>query len=149
MWAASVQQATDGSGRLQWSLGGGASWQVDPALRVEGSEGFPFPTIVASGPRSALPHAPRIHMIGGQCQRRVGGIRTLDDATRLIQAGAEKVSVNSAAVKNPNLILEISRKFGLAKEQVDEYDETTKLFVFELIRGTRWEKCDVEVEEWA
>ncbi|MGA2499725.1 MAG: imidazole glycerol phosphate synthase subunit HisF [Tepidisphaeraceae bacterium] len=41
-----------------------------------------------------------------------GGIRTLDDATRLIQAGAEKVSVNSAAVKNPKLIAEISRKFG-------------------------------------
>ena len=41
-----------------------------------------------------------------------GGIRTLDDATRLIQAGAEKVSVNSAAVKNPQLIVEIARKFG-------------------------------------
>lgn len=41
-----------------------------------------------------------------------GGIRTLDDATRLIQAGAEKVSINSAAVKNPKLIHEISRKFG-------------------------------------
>src|SRR6266545_3930077 len=41
-----------------------------------------------------------------------GGIRTLDDATRLIQAGAEKVSVNSAAVKNPQLLADISRKFG-------------------------------------
>ncbi|HEX4797534.1 MAG TPA: imidazole glycerol phosphate synthase subunit HisF [Humisphaera sp.] len=41
-----------------------------------------------------------------------GGIRTLDDATRLIQAGAEKVSVNSAAVKNPRLLAEIARKFG-------------------------------------
>src|SRR6187399_2595175 len=41
-----------------------------------------------------------------------GGIRNLDDATRLIQAGAEKVSLNSAAVKNPKLIAEISRKFG-------------------------------------
>src|SRR3954462_10007508 len=41
-----------------------------------------------------------------------GGIRTLDDATRLIQAGAEKVSVNSAAVKNPKLIGDIARKFG-------------------------------------
>ncbi len=41
-----------------------------------------------------------------------GGIRTLDDATRLIQAGAEKVSVNSTAVKNPQLLAEISRKFG-------------------------------------
>ena len=41
-----------------------------------------------------------------------GGIRVLDDATRLIQAGAEKVSVNSAAVKNPKLIEEIAKKFG-------------------------------------
>jgi cyclase len=41
-----------------------------------------------------------------------GGIRTLEDATRLIQAGAEKVSVNSAAVKRPELIAEIARKFG-------------------------------------
>jgi cyclase len=41
-----------------------------------------------------------------------GGIRTLDDATRLIQAGAEKVSINSSAVKNPKLLAEIARKFG-------------------------------------
>jgi cyclase len=41
-----------------------------------------------------------------------GGIRTLDDATRLIQAGAEKVSINSAAVKNSNLVTEVARKFG-------------------------------------
>ena len=41
-----------------------------------------------------------------------GGIRTLDDATRLIQAGAEKVSLNSAAVKNPQLIFDVARKFG-------------------------------------
>jgi imidazole glycerol-phosphate synthase subunit HisF len=41
-----------------------------------------------------------------------GGIRTLDDATRLIQAGAEKVSLNSAAVKNPQLLGDVARKFG-------------------------------------
>lgn len=41
-----------------------------------------------------------------------GGIRTLDDATRLIQAGAEKVSLNSAAVKNPDLLAQVARKFG-------------------------------------
>jgi cyclase len=41
-----------------------------------------------------------------------GGIRTLDDATRLIQAGAEKVSINSAAVKTPELIEQIAGKFG-------------------------------------
>ncbi len=41
-----------------------------------------------------------------------GGIRTLDDARRLIQAGAEKVSLNSAAVLRPELISEISAAFG-------------------------------------
>jgi cyclase len=41
-----------------------------------------------------------------------GGIRSLEDATRLIQAGAEKVSINSAAVKSPDLITQVSRKFG-------------------------------------
>src|SRR5258706_6749861 len=41
-----------------------------------------------------------------------GGIRTLEDATQLIQAGAEKVSLNSAAVRNPQLVADVSRKFG-------------------------------------
>src|SRR5437870_5198186 len=41
-----------------------------------------------------------------------GGIRTLDDATRLIQAGAEKVSINSAAVRTPELIRQVAEKFG-------------------------------------
>jgi len=41
-----------------------------------------------------------------------GGIRTLEDATRLIQAGAEKVSLNTSAVLTPELITEVSRKFG-------------------------------------
>jgi imidazole glycerol-phosphate synthase subunit HisF len=41
-----------------------------------------------------------------------GGIRTLEDATRLIQAGAEKVSINSSAVRTPELIGAVSRKFG-------------------------------------
>src|ERR1700675_770983 len=40
-----------------------------------------------------------------------GGIRTLEDATRLIQAGAEKVSINSAAAKTPGLISAGPAKF--------------------------------------
>jgi cyclase len=41
-----------------------------------------------------------------------GGIRTLHDATRLIQAGAEKVSINSAAVRSPELVTAVAGKFG-------------------------------------
>jgi imidazole glycerol-phosphate synthase subunit HisF len=41
-----------------------------------------------------------------------GGIRTIDDVTRLIQAGAEKVSINTAAVVNPAIVTETARRFG-------------------------------------
>ncbi len=41
-----------------------------------------------------------------------GGIRTVDDMRRVILAGAEKVSVNSAAVENPSLISDGARAFG-------------------------------------
>jgi imidazole glycerol-phosphate synthase subunit HisF len=41
-----------------------------------------------------------------------GGVRTLDDATRLIQAGAEKVSINSAAVREPELVQAVAKRFG-------------------------------------
>ena len=41
-----------------------------------------------------------------------GGINTIDDIKMLLGAGADKVSINSAAVKNPALIKEASEKFG-------------------------------------
>ncbi len=41
-----------------------------------------------------------------------GGIRTLDDMYRVLDAGAEKISVNSAAVLNPHIINEGARHFG-------------------------------------
>lgn len=41
-----------------------------------------------------------------------GGIRAVEDFTALLRAGADKVSVNSAALKNPSLITDAARKFG-------------------------------------
>jgi cyclase len=41
-----------------------------------------------------------------------GGIRSVDDATRLLRCGADKVAVNTAVVNNPGLITEIARRFG-------------------------------------
>ncbi|MGD9974202.1 MAG: imidazole glycerol phosphate synthase subunit HisF [Desulfatirhabdiaceae bacterium] len=41
-----------------------------------------------------------------------GGIRSLEDMRRVLLAGAEKISVNSAAVKNPSIIQEGARAFG-------------------------------------
>ena len=41
-----------------------------------------------------------------------GGIRTLDDFQRLLRAGADKISVNSAAVKDEDLIARAAQRFG-------------------------------------
>ena len=41
-----------------------------------------------------------------------GGIRTLDDIRQLLLAGSDKVSINSAAVKNPQFVEEAARRFG-------------------------------------
>ena len=41
-----------------------------------------------------------------------GGIRTLDDARAVVRAGADKVTVNTAAVQRPELISELSKEFG-------------------------------------
>lgn len=57
-----------------------------------------------------------------------GGIRTVGDFKELLRAGADKISVNSAAVRNPNLINEAAYKFGSqcvvcaidAKKRTDE-----------------------------
>jgi cyclase len=41
-----------------------------------------------------------------------GGIRTVDDVNRLLRAGADKVSINTAALARPELIAEIADRFG-------------------------------------
>lgn len=41
-----------------------------------------------------------------------GGIRTIDDFKKLLREGADKISVNSAAIDRPELITEASKKFG-------------------------------------
>ncbi len=41
-----------------------------------------------------------------------GGVRSNDDARRLLRAGADKVAVNTAAVSRPNLVTELSSEFG-------------------------------------
>ncbi len=41
-----------------------------------------------------------------------GGVRNVDDISKLLNCGADKVSINTTAVKNPEVIVESSKKFG-------------------------------------
>ena len=41
-----------------------------------------------------------------------GGVRSVDDINRLLNCGADKVSINTAAVQNPSVVIDSSKKFG-------------------------------------
>lgn len=63
-----------------------------------------------------------------------GGIHELTDVDRLLNAGADKISVNSAALKNPELINEIADKFGsqvcvVAIDAKEEYDHQWQCYL--------------------
>lgn len=77
-----------------------------------------------------------------------GGIRTLEDARAVVQAGADKVTVNTAAVERPQLISELSREFGAqavvlaidAKREGDHWDVR--------VRGGQ-DSANLNAFEWA
>jgi len=77
-----------------------------------------------------------------------GGIRTLDDARAVVRAGADKVTVNTAAVSRPTLISELSREFGAqavvlaidAKRAGDHWDV--------MVRGGR-DSTSIDALTWA
>ena len=41
-----------------------------------------------------------------------GGVKSIDDINKLLNCGADRVSINTAAVENPKVVLESSKKFG-------------------------------------
>ena len=77
-----------------------------------------------------------------------GGIRTIDDFNKVLRAGADKVSVNSAAVRNPDLITEAALKFG---------NQCVVLSIDARRSGDSWEVCvdggrtptGIDAIEWA
>lgn len=77
-----------------------------------------------------------------------GGINSLEDARNVIQAGADKVSLNSAAIKQPELISQIAREYGsqCVVVAIDAKNIEGEDLVF--AEGGR-EKTNWEVSSWA
>ena len=71
-----------------------------------------------------------------------GGIRSLDDMRRLLEAGAAKVAVNSAAVKHPDLISAAAQEFGhrTVVAAIDARKEREGLWRVYIKGGQRTEK---------
>ncbi|MFW2335453.1 imidazole glycerol phosphate synthase subunit HisF [Ilumatobacter sp.] len=81
-----------------------------------------------------------------------GGIRSLEDARRMLRAGADKVSVNTAAVQRPELIGEIAAEFGTqcvvcaidAKRRSGDVGDGFEVY----LHGGRT-PTGIDAEEWA
>lgn len=77
-----------------------------------------------------------------------GGIRTVDDARDVLRAGADKVAVNSAAVRNPELLTELATEFGsqCVVLAIDARREGNRYEVY--VKGGR-EPTGLDAVEWA
>ncbi len=77
-----------------------------------------------------------------------GGIRTVDDARDVLRAGADKVAVNSAAVRNPELLTELATEFGsqCVVLAIDARREGDRYEVY--VKGGR-EPTGLDAVEWA
>lgn len=77
-----------------------------------------------------------------------GGIKSLDDVSSLLRNGADKISINTQAVKTPNLVNEISLKFGnqCVVVAIDAKFVNDSWFVY-LVGGR--EKTKIKLIDWA
>ncbi|MCY0968407.1 imidazole glycerol phosphate synthase subunit HisF [Chryseobacterium wangxinyae] len=77
-----------------------------------------------------------------------GGISTVEDVRKLLEAGADKISINSSAVKNPKLISDLSQEFGnqciVVAIDTKFIDNSDRVFV----KGGR-EKTALQTLDWA
>jgi imidazole glycerol-phosphate synthase subunit HisF len=81
-----------------------------------------------------------------------GGISTVEDVSRMLNAGADKISINSAAVRNPKAINDIAQEFGsqcivvaIDAREIEE-NGTKEWYVY--LNGGRI-KTDIKLYDWA
>ena len=77
-----------------------------------------------------------------------GGIQTAEDVEKILKSGADKVAVNSAAVRNPNLINQISQNFGsqCLVMQIDAKLKSDEKW--EILLDAGREKTGIDVVDW-
>ena len=77
-----------------------------------------------------------------------GGIRSIEDVDNILRSGADKIAINTAVVKNPSMISEVSRIFGsqcMVVQMDAKYRSPGKWELF--IEGAR-EPTGIDVLEW-
>jgi cyclase len=78
-----------------------------------------------------------------------GGIRSVDDVKDMLRAGADKVAINTAAVRRPDLISEVSRRFGSQCCVVSIEAKRQSGGVWEVYVDNGRERTGLDVVRWA
>lgn len=78
-----------------------------------------------------------------------GGIRSVDDVRRILRAGADKIGINTAATKRPELIREVARKFGSQCMVLSIEAKRIAEGHWEVYTDNGREKSGLDVVEWA
>ncbi|MCH8741695.1 imidazole glycerol phosphate synthase subunit HisF [Patescibacteria group bacterium] len=92
----------------------GLPWELAERYYKEGADEIVFLDITASYEKRAT----MIEIVEKTCQRVFipitvgGGIKNIEDAQKLFKAGADKISINTAAIQRPKLVQELSKAFG-------------------------------------
>lgn len=132
----------------------GAPWRLAERYYEEGADEIVFLDITASHERRET-----MTSVIEKTSENVfvpltvgGGIHTIGDARKVFNAGADKVTVNTAAIKNPNLINELARHFGSqacvvaidAKSRcVSSQKEARNKMVIKTPQGLCWYECSI------
>jgi cyclase len=78
-----------------------------------------------------------------------GGLRSVDDVREMLRAGADKVGINTAAVKRPELIREVARKFGSQCVVLSIEAKRVGAAAWEVYTDNGRERTGLDVVEWA
>jgi imidazole glycerol-phosphate synthase subunit HisF len=78
-----------------------------------------------------------------------GGIRSVDDVRSILRSGADKIGINTAATKRPELIREVSRKFGSQCMVLSIEAKRVASGRWEAYTDNGREKSGLDVVEWA
>lgn len=78
-----------------------------------------------------------------------GGIRSIKDVEELLLAGADKIAINTAALKDPRLISEVAKNFGSQCMVISIEAKKRDTNSWEALAESGREKTDIDVLEWA
>lgn len=107
-----------------------------------------------TGRGSAVETVARVRAVLGIPLAVGGGVRSVDDAARLLDAGADKVAINTAALARPAILTEIAERLGaqctvLALDAARPLGRTPNGARFEVVVRSGTERTGIDASAWA